>query len=98
MWRDKTELGKDAPLCLTGPGAIWIVKNHCLLDTEVPLGILNGLDAHHSPRLQTQALVKKVTTRNATKKETISVELVREVIELHNLHWGGGKVQHPEEK
>ena len=72
--------------------------NHLPLDTEVSLHILNGLDAHNSPRLRTKALAKQVKAGIATKKETIAVELVRKVIELHNLRWDGGKVRHCEEK
>ena len=92
------ELGKDAPLRLTGLEAIQIVMNHCLLDTEVSLGILNGPDARHSPRLRTQALSKQVTVGITTKKETVAIEIVSKVIELHDHRWEGGKVQHREEK
>ena len=95
---DKPELGKDAPLCLTGLEAIWIIPNHHLLDTEVSLGILNGPDARNSPRLRTQTLAEQVMVGIATKKVTIAVKLVHKVIDLHNLLWEGGKVRYCEEK
>ena len=90
------ELGKDASLRLTGLEAIWIVLNHRLLDTEVSLGFLNSPDARNSPWLRTQALAEQVMAGIVTKKGTIAVELVHKVIELHNLLWEGGKVQHCE--